>query len=95
MTDELYTTRIIKNEGTEDGDRLLTWEVRAKGFVGARAFQADQDRFIPEWIGCGDGWLKATYHVLVDGAEVAIEAANDAWASQQQAIEDAGMARAW
>ena len=91
---ETFTTRRVASEKTEDGDLFLTWEVRAKGFAGIRAFTAAHDRFIADWTGCGDGWLKGTYGVLVDGAEVAIEARNDAWASVQQDIEDHGRASA-
>jgi hypothetical protein len=48
-----------------------------------------------EWKGCGDGWLAAQYKVLVDGAELAIERQNDAWASMQQDIEDRCCGRGW
>jgi len=92
---ETFNTSRVASEKTEDGDLLLTWEVRAKGFAGIRDFSAAHDRFIETWTGCGDGWLKGTYHVLVDGAEVAIEARNDAWASVQQEIEDHAMMGAW
>lgn len=87
---ETFTIARIGSEPTDDGDRLITWEVRAKGFAGIREFQASHDRFIATWTGCGAGWLKGTYCVLVDGAEIAIEARNDAWASVQQDIEDHG-----
>ena len=92
---ETFNTHRVRSEPTEDGDRLFTWEVRAKGFAGVRAFNLAHNRFIAVWTGCGDGWLKGTYHVLVDGAEVAIEARNDAWASVQQEIEDHAMMGAW
>jgi hypothetical protein len=72
---------------------LITFEVVAKGFAGIRAFHADAGRFIRDWVGAGEGLLKGTYSVLVDGAEIAIERQNDAWASQQQDIEDAGRAQ--
>lgn len=83
-------TRRVASEKTEDGDLLLTWEVRAKGFDSARKWMKESDRWIEIWDACGDGWLVARYCVLVDGAEVAIEARNDEWASRQQEIEDAG-----
>jgi hypothetical protein len=97
---DLFNTRLAKSEWTEDGDKLFVWEVRAKGFAGVKAYNAERTnqmtsiggRLEPltEWTGCGDGWLKATYSYVVDGAEIAIEARNDAWASHQQEIEDAG-----
>jgi hypothetical protein len=85
---DLYNTRRAGSEKTEDGDRYFSFEVRAKGFAGVRAFHAAADRFIRDWTACGDGWLKGTYGILVDGAEIAIEARNDEWASRQQEIED-------
>ena len=88
MITDNFTTSTIKREKTEDGDLLITMEVRAKGFAGVREFHATANRFIRDWTACGDGWLKGTYNYLVDGAEIAIEAANDAWASHQQDIED-------
>jgi hypothetical protein len=87
---DIYDTRPVHREKTEDGDLLITWEVRAKGREGAEAFCKQFDRYIESWTGCGNGWLKAQYHVLVDGAEVAIEARNDEWAQRQQDIEDRG-----
>ena len=83
-------TRRVASEKTEDGDLLLTWEVRVKGFDAARAWMKEADRWIEVWTACGDGWLAGRYNVLVDGAEIAIEAANDVWAQRQQDIEDAG-----
>jgi hypothetical protein len=85
-----YTRQVISREWTEDGDLFMTWEVKTKGFEGVRAFHKDADRFIDTWVGCGNGWMKGTYGVLVDGAEIAIEARNDEWASRQQDIEDHG-----
>jgi hypothetical protein len=95
MTTDLYTTQIIKREPTEDGDLYLTWEARAKGFAGVRAFHSDNDRFIRDWTACGEGWLKGTYGVLIDGAEIAIERRNDEWAQHQQDIEDSCCGRGW
>jgi len=85
---ETFETRRAGSEKTEDGDLLITFEVRAKGFAGVRAFHAAADRFIRDWTACGEGWLKGTYAILVDGAEIAIERNNDEWASRQQEIED-------
>lgn len=94
---ETFTTRRVASETTEDGDLLITFEVRAKGFTGINNFQAAHNRVIEVWYGAGNGWMRSTFHVLVDGAEVAIETRNDAWASVQQEIEDHGraMAGAW
>lgn len=98
---DTFNTRLQTAEWTEDGDKLITWEVRAKGFAGVKAYNSERGnqmtsigtRLHPltEWKGCGDGWLKATYNVLVDGAELALEARNDAWARDQQFREDAEM----
>lgn len=85
---DIYTVRPIKRERTEDGDLCITWEVRVKGRVGAEAFCKQFDRYIATWTGCGNGWMRSTYFTLVDGAVIAIEARNDAWAQQQQDIED-------
>ena len=85
-------------EPTEDGDYLATITVRAKGFAGVRAYNEVRKRYVTrsgspfgtldEWTGCGDGWLKATYTYLIDGAEVALERQNDAWASQQTEMDE-------
>ena len=98
---DTFNTRLQTAEWTEDGDKLITWEVRAKGFAGVKAYNAERGnqmtsigtRLHPltEWKGCGDGWLKATYNVLVDGADFALEARNDAWARDQQFREEAEM----
>lgn len=95
---DTFNTRRLASEKTEDGDLLITWEVRAKGFDGIRAYNAERSNQmtsigtsmhpLTEWTACGDGWLKATYNVLIDGMEIAIEARNDEWASRQQDIED-------
>jgi hypothetical protein len=95
MSNEQYTINRIASETTEDGDLLITWEVMAKGFAGIRDFSAEANRFIQSWVGCGNGFLKGQYNILVDGAEIAIEARNDAWASHQQAIEDNCLGRGW
>ncbi len=90
---ETFNVRRIASETTEDGDRLVTWEVRALGAAGVRDFAASYDRYIPTWTGCGNGWMRGTYSVLVDGSEIAIEARNDEWASRQQEIEDFALGR--
>lgn len=89
---ELFNTRRAKSENTDDGDLLITWEVKAKGFAGIKAYNAETVNYhgmypIGEWIGCGNGWLKAQFQRLIDGTEIAIEAANDAWAKDQEARE--------
>lgn len=101
----LFNERITKREDTEDGDYLFTVTVRAKGFAGVRAYNAERSHFVNRsgislgtldaWVGAGEGWLKATYSYVVDGAEVAIERSNDAWASAQQDIEDRCCGRGW
>lgn len=90
-----YTISIIKRETTEDGDLCLTFEVRAKGFAGVRDFNETQQYPIGSWVGCGDGWYKTTLYKVIDGAEIALEARNDEWASRQQEIEDAALGRRW
>lgn len=95
LMSDLHKTTIIKRETTEDGDLCLTFEVRAKGFAGVKEFNETQRYPIGSWVGCGDGWYKTTFYKVVDGAEVAIEARNDEWASRQQAIEDAGRQLWW
>lgn len=89
---DLYQTQPVHRERNEDGDIVVTWEVIAKGFDGARAFIKQFDRSPEFWSGMGDGWLKATYFTVIDGAEDAIERQNDEWASRQQEIEDRGRA---
>jgi hypothetical protein len=92
---ELFNTRRIKSEKTHDGDTLITWEIRAKGFAGVCAYNCERRQQvdvysgralerIADWVGCGDGWMKHQFYQLIDGAEIAIEAANDAWASMQE-----------
>lgn len=81
---ETFTTKRIKQESTEDGDLVITHEVRAKGFKGIKEFSKTYDRFyIESWTGCGDGWLKGNFSYLVDGTEIAIEKSNDYWASMK------------
>ena len=89
----IYETRPVRHEPTEDGDVLATWEVRAKGFAGVLAFIAQFDRHPEFWTAIGDGWLVGNYHVLIDGAEIAIERRNDEWAQRQQDIEDHAIGR--
>lgn len=90
---DLYETRRVASEWNEDGDKVLTFKVRAKGFEGIKAYNAECHNYrgmgeLIEWVGCGDGWLEATYYKAIDGVEIAIEARNDEWASRQQEIED-------
>lgn len=102
---DLYNERITNREGTEDGDLAITVTVRAKGFEGIRAYNGERGHFrtrggssfgtLADWVGAGEGWLKATYTYVVDGAEIAIERNNDAWASLQQEIEDHACGRGW
>jgi hypothetical protein len=102
---DLFNTRLAKSEWTEDGDKCFTWEVRAKGFAGVKAYNAERvnqmtsigGRLEPllNWVACGNGWLKATYSHVVDGVEIAIEARNDEWASRQQDIEDRALGHGW
>lgn len=87
------TISLIKREPTEDGDFILHFKVTAPSFDAARQFakeNPDQGRM---WNGHSDGSYTSHFTKYVDGAEVAIEARNDEWASRQQAIEDAG--RGW
>lgn len=78
---DLYAVCMIASERTEDGDMLVTWEVVAKGFEGIRAFVDQHGHPYEIWTGCGNGILKTTYNVLVDGTALAIEASNDYRAS--------------
>lgn len=84
------TISLIKRETTEDGDFILTFKVTAPTFEAARQFAKENPEKGRMWDCHGDGIYTSTFTKYVDGAEVAIEARNDEWASRQQEIEDAG-----
>ena len=101
MSKEPYTIRAAGRERNEDGDVCFSFDVLANGFAGVRAFNEDQRNrrgphggagdTILEWKGIGNGILVARYTKVVDATELAIEAMNDAWASNQSQIEEAGI----
>ena len=84
------TISLIKRETTEDGDLCLTFKVTAPNFDAARQFAKENPYKGRMWNGHGDGSYTSHFNKTVDGAEVAIEARNDEWASRQQEIEDHG-----
>ncbi len=84
------TISLFKREPTEDGDFILTFKVTAPNRAAAFQFVKENPHTAGCWNGNGDGSYTSYFTKYVDGAEVAIEARNDEWASRQQEIEDAG-----
>jgi hypothetical protein len=87
---------IRKTDTTEDGDIEFTRTIECDTFAEAREVTADLKQLLTRggstlyhnvvWTAKGGKLVwKDTY--VVDGAEVALEAANDAWASNIAAME--------
>ena len=87
------TISLVKREPTEDGDYIMTFQVTAPNRAAAIQFVKDNPHKVSCWAGNGDGSYTSHFIKYVDGAEVAIEARNDEWASHQQAIEDSCLGR--
>ena len=80
----------LSKEYTEDGDVCFTVTTVAN-FSGARAWsdrESENRHWDGTWTAIGNGMLKTSYNYTVCGTSYAIEQSNDAWASNQQAIED-------
>ena len=87
---------ITRNGTTEDGDVIFTRHIEVSSIAEAKEVTADLKRLVTRggstlyhdvaWVGKG-GKLVWTDTYVVDGAEVALEAANDAWASNQASME--------
>lgn len=87
---------INKTDTTEDGDIEFTRYINCDTFAEAREVTADLKQLVTRggstlyhdvvWTAKG-GKLCWSDTYVVDGAEVAIEASNDAWAQRQASME--------
>lgn len=92
----MITDYIRKTDTTEDGDIEFTRYITCDTFAEAREVTADLKQLVTRggstlyhdvvWTAKA-GKLCWEDSYVVDGAEVAIEAANDAWAQRQASME--------